>query len=65
MSVKDEAFIESNVTGPTIAVVIDEDLCIGCNACANICRMQTILPNPEKGKPPIVAYPDECWYSAC
>ncbi len=65
MSVKDEAFIESNVTGPTIAVVIDEDLCIGCNACANICRMQTILPNPEKGKPPIVAYPDECWYCAC
>ena len=25
----------------------------------------TELPNPKKGQPPIVAYPDECWYCAC
>ena len=56
------AYIVPNHSGPTMAVGIDESLCIGCNSCANICRIQTILPNPEKGKPPIVAYPDECWY---
>ena len=54
-----------NAPGPTTAVVIDSEKCVGCNACVNICRMQTILPNPESGKPPVLAYPDECWYCAC
>lgn len=58
-------YIVPNPTGPTSAVDIDEELCIGCNSCANICRIQTILPNPDKGKAPIVAYPDECWYCGC
>ena len=65
MNVKNEAWIVPNVTGPTVAVSIDPDLCIGCNACANICRVQAIMPNPEKGQPPVVGYPDECWYCAC
>ncbi len=56
------AILTPNPTGPAAGIHIDEDLCIGCNSCARICRIQTILPNPEKGKPPIVAYPDECWY---
>jgi len=60
-----EHYIITNPTGPTMAVSIDESLCIGCNSCANICRIQTILPNAEKGKPPVVAYPDECWYCGC
>ncbi len=60
-----ETYVYANPTGPTVAVSIDENLCIGCNACANICRMQTIIPNSEAGKPPILAYPDECWYCAC
>ena len=58
-------YIVPNPTGPTSAIEIDTSLCIGCNSCANICRIQTILPNPEKGKPPVVAYPDECWYCGC
>lgn len=60
-----ETYVFTNPTGPTVAVSIDENLCVGCNACANICRMQTIIPNSEPGKPPILAYPDECWYCAC
>ena len=60
-----EAYIYTNPTGPTRAVTIDENKCVGCNACANICRMQTILPNAVPGNPPVVAYPDECWYCGC
>jgi NAD-dependent dihydropyrimidine dehydrogenase PreA subunit len=62
---KEKVYMVPNCTGPTIAVTIDEDLCIGCNACADICRIQTILPNPVKGKTPLVVYPDECWYCGC
>ena len=57
-----DAYLVPNRTGPGVGIRIEESLCIGCCSCANICRIQTILPNPEKGKPPIVAYPDECWY---
>lgn len=60
-----EAILCPNVTGPTEAVTIDEKLCVACNACVNICRMQTLMKNPVAGKCPIVAYPDECWYCAC
>ncbi len=58
-------FIVPNSTGPAVAVSIDPGRCVGCNSCVNICRMQTLLPNPVKGQPPVVAYPDECWYCAC
>jgi len=58
-------FMTPNPTGPTEAVTIDPRLCVGCNACADICRTQTIMPNPVPGKPPLVMYPDECWYCAC
>ncbi len=60
-----EANIFPNPSGPTRAVSIDAERCVGCNACVNICRMQTILPNVEPGQPPVVAYPDECWYCGC
>lgn len=61
----ENTFVLANPTGPTMAVSIDESVCVGCNACANICRVQAILPNAELGKPPVLAYPDECWYCAC
>lgn len=40
----------------------DADRCVGCNRCANICQVDIFIPNPEKGKPPIVLYPGECYY---
>ncbi|MCC8026532.1 MAG: 4Fe-4S binding protein [Clostridium sp.] len=47
-------------------LVFDESKCIGCNSCADICQCDIMLPNPEKGKHPIVMYPGECWYcGAC
>lgn len=62
---QEQVYITPNPTGPTEAVSIDPSICVGCNACANICRTQTIMPNPVPGKPPVVVFPDECWYCAC
>lgn len=47
-------------------IVFDEDVCDGCNMCVNVCLMEILAASPEKGKPPTVAYPDECAYDgAC
>ncbi len=43
-------------------LVFDESRCIGCNRCAEVCQVDILLPNPEKGKPPVVMYPGECYY---
>ena len=51
-----------NPIAPSQAIFIDEEICIGCNTCANRCRMSLILPSRESGGPPIVMYPDECWF---
>ena len=40
----------------------DAEKCGGCNRCANICQVDIFIPNPEKGRPPIVLYPGECYY---
>ncbi|MEW5935668.1 MAG: ferredoxin family protein [Bacillota bacterium] len=44
----------------------DADRCTGCNRCVEVCQLDVLHPAPEKGKPPLVAYPGECWYcGAC
>jgi NAD-dependent dihydropyrimidine dehydrogenase PreA subunit len=53
-----------------LPLTFDPDLCIGCNICVDVCQVDIMLPNPEAGEPPIVAFPSECWYdgscvSAC
>lgn len=47
---------------PNKPVIFHDKGCTGCNICVATCVMDVFLPNPKKGKPPIVAYPDECWY---
>ena len=42
-------------------VEIDPEICTGCNICVENCRTQVLLPNPKKGEPAIIMYPDECW----
>ena len=43
-------------------VTFDRDLCIGCDLCMEVCQVDIMLPNPEEGAPPLIAYPTECWY---
>lgn len=54
--------VEMPVASP---IRYDEEKCIGCNRCVEICQVDLLLPNPEKGKPPIVMFPGECWYCGC
>ncbi len=47
---------------PFLPVSFDADLCIGCNVCVDVCQVDIMLPNPEEGMPPRVAFPRECWF---
>lgn len=46
-------------------IIYNKEKCIGCNICVDICQVDILIPNVEKGKPPIVLYPGECWYCGC
>ena len=48
--------------GAITPVTFDPNLCIGCNICVDVCQVDIMLPNPEEGLPPVIAYPEECWY---
>jgi NAD-dependent dihydropyrimidine dehydrogenase PreA subunit len=50
---------------PANPVIFDPDICNGCNICVEVCQVDLLIPNPEKGKPPIALYPEECWYGGC
>jgi len=53
---------ETAISGP---LVFDEQRCVGCNLCVEVCQVDLMIPNPEKGATPIVLYPGECWYCGC
>ena len=59
---QDDIRMFPNLVTPNNPVVFDESVCTGCNNCVETCVMDILMPNPEKGKPPIILYPDECWY---
>ena len=50
---------------PGTPVLFDPEICNGCNTCVDVCQVDVLIPNPEKGKPPIILYPEECWYGGC
>ena len=58
----DDVRMFPNTVTPGTPVVFNEAVCNGCNLCVERCVMDIFMPNPEKGKPPIVLYPDECYY---
>ena len=53
-----EVKLYPNPIMPSASILFDEELCTGCNECIDYCRTDVLMPNPEAGKPPIVAYPD-------
>jgi NAD-dependent dihydropyrimidine dehydrogenase PreA subunit len=58
----DKVYMVPNPIMPGITVRFDPEKCSGCNKCVEICRTDVLMPNPEEGGPPIVVYPDECWF---
>ena len=42
--------------------VIDKTKCVHCGICAEICPTGVFSPEKEKGAPPEILFPDECWH---
>ena len=63
--VKESNYTVHPVFSSARPITIDADKCIGCNRCANICQTDIMMPHAEKGKPPVIMYPGECWYCGC
>lgn len=61
--------IENICAGPDIASIepisFNTERCIACNRCADVCQVDVLVPSLEKGKPPLVLFPGECWYCGC
>ena len=46
--------------------VIDQEKCIACGTCAQICPDELFRLERKKGEIPTIMYPDECWHcNAC
>jgi NAD-dependent dihydropyrimidine dehydrogenase PreA subunit len=60
-----KVYVTPNRTTPNKPVIFNQDICNGCNRCVEVCEADILMPNPEKGKPPIIPYPEECWYEGC
>ena len=50
---------------PNQSVLFNSEICNGCNVCVDQCRTDVLMPHPNKGEPPILLYPDECWFCGC
>jgi MinD superfamily P-loop ATPase len=59
------AYRVPNPTMPCRVIAFNEELCTACNMCVDVCRTDVMIPNPDEGKPPLVLYPDECWFCGC
>jgi NAD-dependent dihydropyrimidine dehydrogenase PreA subunit len=59
------AYLTTNPLTPNQCIVIDPDICNGCNTCTTVCRSDVLVPNAIKHQPPLVIYPDECWFCGC
>jgi NAD-dependent dihydropyrimidine dehydrogenase PreA subunit len=58
----EKAYLVPNPAAAFKAIIIDADLCTGCLECVEVCRTDVLVPGSTQGAPPIVLYPDECWF---
>jgi NAD-dependent dihydropyrimidine dehydrogenase PreA subunit len=61
----DKLFVQFPEMPPSKPIIFNAEICNGCNNCVEICQVDVLIPNSEKGKPPVVLYPGECWYCGC
>ena len=59
---QEEVKVLPNIVTPNNPVIFSEEVCTGCNTCVDLCVMDIFVPNPEQGRPPLIVYPDECYY---
>jgi len=67
---EEKVYMVPNQVTPNTLIVFDPEVCDGCIGlpeplCIVACIMDVLFPNPEKGKPPILLYPDECGGCQC
>lgn len=62
---EEKVYAVPNRPTPARPVLFNEELCAGCNRCVEICQMDIFIPSATKGNPPVILYPDECWYCGC
>ncbi len=60
-SISEEVKMVPNIMTPSMPVIHDPKVCIGCNTCVEVCHQGIMVPNPKKGQPPIIMWPEECW----
>ena len=60
-----DAYLVNNPLTPNEAIQFDAELCISCDACVDVCRCDVLAPSPGPGEPPVLVYPDECWFCGC
>jgi NAD-dependent dihydropyrimidine dehydrogenase PreA subunit len=65
MEMAKKIYAVPNLITPNKPLIFDAEVCNGCNKCLESCMNDVMIPSAEKGKPPIVLYPDECWYCGC
>ena len=46
----DDVRMYPNLVTPQSPVIFNENICTGCNTCVDVCVMDILMPNPEKGK---------------
>jgi NAD-dependent dihydropyrimidine dehydrogenase PreA subunit len=62
----EKVYIVPNPPTPNRVLAFDAQFCNGCNLCVDVCPDDVLMPNPDPRQPPIVVYPEECWYcGAC
>ena len=58
-----ELIFDRSQSGIGALIVLDTELCIGCNTCVEVCRQHIFLPNNEQKKsPPSMINVEECWF---